>query len=29
MLGICYVTLIAGHDDEANTMALGTAALAR
>jgi len=28
MLGICYITLIAGHDTTANTMALGTAALA-
>jgi cytochrome P450 len=29
MLGICYVALIAGHDTTANTMALGTAALAQ
>ena len=28
MLGICYITLIAGHDTTANTMALATAALA-
>jgi pimeloyl-[acyl-carrier protein] synthase len=28
MLGICYITLIAGHDTTANTMALSTAALA-
>jgi pimeloyl-[acyl-carrier protein] synthase len=28
MLGICYITLIAGHDTTANTMALVTAALA-
>lgn len=29
MLGICYVALIAGHDTTANTLALGTAALAQ
>ncbi len=29
MLGICYITLIAGHDTTANTIALGTAALAQ
>lgn len=29
MLGICYITLIAGHDTSANTIALGTAALAQ
>jgi cytochrome P450 len=29
MLGICYITLIAGHDTTANTMALGVAALAQ
>lgn len=29
MLGICHVALIAGHDTTANTMALGTAALAQ
>jgi cytochrome P450 len=28
LLGICYITLIAGHDTTMNTMALGTAALA-
>jgi cytochrome P450 len=28
MLGICYITLIAGHDTTANTMGLATAALA-
>ncbi len=29
MLGICHVALIAGHDTTANTLALGTAALAQ
>jgi pimeloyl-[acyl-carrier protein] synthase len=29
MLGICYITLIAGHDTTANTIALSTAALAQ
>jgi pimeloyl-[acyl-carrier protein] synthase len=28
MLGICYVTLLAGHNTTANTIAMGTAALA-
>jgi cytochrome P450 len=28
MLGICYVTLLAGHNTTANTLAMGTAALA-
>jgi len=27
MLGICYLTIIAGHDTTLNTMTLGTAAL--
>lgn len=29
MLGMCYITLIAGHDTTANTIALGTAALSQ